>query len=130
MHGHTCGICMGKDIERERYGVMDRLRRSEWRRTWITRWEESLDGSYSCTNGWPLVQCMYGSAAAHFPAAEAAPPVSGGLPPIIGLVGILFVTAKIAEPIVNIVKAPSAILHFRDMGRLVTHWRKNTHACR
>ena len=48
--------------------------------------------------------------------------------PIIGLVGILFVTAKIAEPIVNIVKAPSAILHFRDMGRLVTHWRQ-TYTC-
>ena len=44
--------------------------------------------------------------------------------PIIGLLGILLVTAKIAEPIVNIVKASSAILHFRDMGRLVTHWRQ------
>ena len=48
--------------------------------------------------------------------------------PIIGLVGILFVTAKIAEPIVNIVKAPSAILHVRDMGRLVTHWGQ-TYTC-
>ena len=44
--------------------------------------------------------------------------------PVIGL----FVTAKIAEPVLNIVKGPSTILHFRDMGRLVTHWRQ-TYTC-
>ena len=48
--------------------------------------------------------------------------------PITGLVGILFVTAKIAERKVYLGKAPSAILHIRDMGRLVTHWRQ-THTC-
>ena len=50
--------------------------------------------------------------------------------PIIGLapsVG-LFVAATIAEPIVNIVKTPPAILHVRDMGRLVTHWGQ-TYTC-
>ena len=50
--------------------------------------------------------------------------------PIIGLVPSvgLFVAATIAEPIVNIVKTPSAILHVRDMGRLVTHWGQ-TYTC-
>ena len=48
--------------------------------------------------------------------------------PITGLIGILFAAAKIAEPKVYIGKAPSAILHIRDMGRLVTHWRQ-THTC-